>query len=181
MRVASPKPLALDDPLPVRIGIPVDAVLLGVALFLAVSAANVLTPLLPLVQRDFGIDYRTAGLLVSSFAIARLSLDLPAGFLQDRLGIRRLTGLGVGFGVLGAITAATGPGLPVVVIGRILMGLGTSIISVVVLTSLGAMARPEARARTLAVYGMANNSAISVFPVVGGVLGSAFGWRSTKL
>jgi predicted MFS family arabinose efflux permease len=164
-----------------RTGLPVDVVLLGFVLFLVVSASNVLTPLLPLVQREFGIDYAAAGAVVSSFAVARLALDLPAGFLEDRLGARRLAALGFVSSLLGALVAATGPSLPLVVVGRVAMGLGTSIVSVVVLTTLGRRAPPEARSRVLAVYPMANNSAISVFPAVGGVVGSLWGWRSTML
>ena len=160
---------------------PRDALLLGLALFLMVSAGNVLTPLLPLVQREFGIDYTSAGLLVSSYAVARLALDLPAGFLHNRLGAGRLALVGFVFGVIGSLVAAVGPTLQLVVAGRIAMGLGSSIVSVVILTTLGALAPANARTRVLSVYAMSNNTAISIFPVVGGALGSAFGWRSTML
>jgi MFS family permease len=160
---------------------PRDAVLLGLVLFLVVSASNILTPVLPLVQREFGIDYAAAGAVVSSFAVARLVLDLPAGFLEDRLGPRRLAAIGFLVSLVGAGVSTTAPSLPLVVVGRVAMGLGTSIVSVVVLTSLGRRAPAQARSRVLAVYPMANNSAISVFPVVGGVVGSLWGWRSTML
>jgi MFS family permease len=158
-----------------------DAILLGLVLFLAVSASNILTPVLPLVQQEFGIDYAAAGAVVSSFAVARLILDLPAGFLEDRLGPRRLAAIGFVCSLVGAAISTSAPTLPLVILGRVAMGLGTSIISVVVLTSLGRRAPAQARSRVLAVYPMANNSAISVFPVVGGVVGSLWGWRSTML
>jgi MFS family permease len=158
-----------------------DAILLGLVLFLMVSASNVLTPVLPLVQREFGIDYAAAGGVVSSFAFARLALDLPAGFLEDRLGPRRLAAIGFVCSLIGAAITAAGATLPQVLVGRVAMGLGTSIVSVVVLTSLGRRAPEASRSRVLAVYPMANNSAISVFPAVGGLVGSVWGWRSTML
>src|ERR671933_2971650 len=113
---------------------PLEAVLLGLVLFLIVSASNILTPLLPLVQREFGIDYAAAGAVVSSFAVARLVLDLPAGFLEDRLGARRLAASGFVCSLVGAGLAATAPSLSLLVVARVAMGLGTSIVSVVVLT-----------------------------------------------
>lgn len=164
-----------------RSGIPADAALLGVAMFFALAAGNILTPLLPLVQTEFGINYATAGLLVSAFGFARLSLDLPAGFLQERLGGRLLASIGFILLVLASVGAAFAPTFELLVACRAGMGLGSSILSVVVLTALSGIAPENARGRVLALYTMANNAAIGLFPVVGGVLGLVWGWRSTMV
>jgi predicted MFS family arabinose efflux permease len=164
-----------------RAGIPGDALVLGAAQFLMLASANILTPLLPAVQREFGIDYTAAGLLVSSFAMARLSLDLPAGFLEQRLGVHRLALTGLGLALAGSVAATYGPTFQLVLVGRVLMGLGTSIVTLVVLTSLDALATPSTRARVLSLFPLSNHVAIGVFPVVGGLVGSAYGWRSTML
>ncbi len=160
-------------------GISLDALVLGISLFLVVSAGNILTPLLPLVQREFAVDYTTAGALVSAYGFARLMLDLPAAFLEQRFGSARLAAGGILVGVAGALLTATGPRFELVVLGRILMGLGASIIALVVLTALSTIAPPHARSRVLTVYSMANNLAIAFFPVVGGIVGATWGWRST--
>lgn len=164
-----------------RLGIPREAVVLGLGLFLVVAAANVLTPLLPLVQRDFGIDYATAGLLVSAFGLARLALDLPAGFLQQQLGAGRLAALGLGLLIVGGVLAAISPRFDAVLVGRVGMGFGSAIVAVVVLSALSDLAPSEARARVLAVFTIANNTGIGFFPIVGGVLGALWGWRSTMV
>src|SRR5690349_13633065 len=75
--------------------IPTDARLLGVALFFAIAATNILTPLLPDVQADLGISIATAGLVVSTYGFARLLTDLPSGVILDKVGERRLAGIGV--------------------------------------------------------------------------------------
>jgi DHA1 family multidrug resistance protein-like MFS transporter len=172
---------AEGNPLSGLRSVPRDAVLLGVGLFLVVASANVLTPLLPLVQRDFAVDYTTVGLLVSAYGVARLALDLPAGFLQQRLGVPTLAGVGFALLVAASILAALGPSFELVLLGRIGMGLGTAILSVVVLTTLNELAPEGARTRVLVVYSVANNAAIGFFPVVGGILGELAGWRSTML
>jgi MFS transporter, DHA1 family, multidrug resistance protein len=165
----------------VRPGVPRDAILLGIGFFLVASTANILTPLLPQVQDDFGVDYGTVGLLVSAFGVARLALDLPAGFLERRLGTLRLAGIGLALVIVASGAAALAPTLALLVLSRIGMGLGAALISVAVLTALSELAPPDARARVLVVYALANNTAISVFPAVGGVLGEIWGWRSTMV
>ena len=148
-------------------------------MFLALAAGNILTPLLPLIQDDFSITYAVAGVLVSAFGFARLALDLPTGYLQERFGARTLSAAGFAFLIGGSVLSTVAPIFGVLVAGRVLMGLGASMLSVVVLTALSTLAPENARARTLALYAMANNTAIGIFPVVGGVVGSLWGWRST--
>jgi DHA1 family multidrug resistance protein-like MFS transporter len=159
--------------------VPSAAILLAVAMFLALAAGNILTPLLPLIQDDFSITYAVAGILVSAFGFARLVLDLPTGYLQERFGARTLSAAGFAFLIGGSVLSTAAPVFGVLVAGRVLMGLGASMLSVVVLTALSALAPENARARTMALYAMANNSAIGIFPVVGGIVGSLWGWRST--
>lgn len=160
-------------------GFPAEAAILGVALFLIAAAGNILTPLLPLVQRDFQVDYTTAGGLVSAYGLARLALDLPAGFLEEKLGLRRLAAAAFVLSVAGGLLTALGPGFDLVLVGRIGMGLGASVFAVVVLTSLSTIAPAQARGRVLATSTVANNSAIAIFPIVGGLMGPLWGWRST--
>jgi predicted MFS family arabinose efflux permease len=162
-----------------RTTLPSSAILLAVAMFLALAAGNILTPLLPLIQDDFSITYAVAGVLVSAFGFARLALDLPTGYLQERFGARTLSAAGFAFLIAGSVLSTAAPVFGVLVAGRVLMGLGASMLSVVVLTALSTLAPENARARTLALYAMANNTAIGVFPVVGGIVGSLWGWRST--
>ncbi|MCC6177327.1 MAG: MFS transporter [Chloroflexi bacterium] len=171
----------MTTPQPTVAGVPRDALLLGVCLFLIVSGANILTPLLPAVQQDLGIDYVTAGLLVSAFGIARLAATLPTGLLERRVGRGRLVALGLGIMVAGSVLAAFAPTFTLIVIGRVAMGFGSCIATVITLTSLGSLARDGARAKTLTVFPFANNVGIAAFPLIGGLLGETLGWRSTML
>ena len=156
-----------------------DGLLLGVSMFLTAASVNVLTPLLKQVQSEFGVDYATAGLLVSAFGLARLTFDLPAGFVEQRLGSGRMAGLGFLILVAGSVVAAIAPSFGLVVAARAAMGFGASILSVVILTALSAIAPAHARTRVLTNYSLANNSAISIYPVVGGLIGELWGWRVT--
>jgi predicted MFS family arabinose efflux permease len=163
----------------VRPGYYRDGLLLGVSMFLTAASVNVLTPLLKQVQSEFEVDYATAGLLVSAFGLARLTFDLPAGFVEQRLGSGRMAGLGFLILLAGSVVAAVAPSFVLAVAARAAMGFGASILSVVILTTLSAIAPAHARTRVLTNYSLANNSAISIYPVVGGLMGELWGWRAT--
>jgi MFS family permease len=54
---------------------------------------GVLPPLIPLLIVEFGTDYFHLGIIVSVFSYAFGIGSLPAGFLADKLGPRRLVTL----------------------------------------------------------------------------------------
>jgi MFS family permease len=46
---------------------------------------------------------------------------------------------------------------------------------------MAAVATPSTRGRVLSIFGVANNSGVAVYPLVGGLVGAAVGWRPTFL
>jgi DHA1 family multidrug resistance protein-like MFS transporter len=160
-------------------GIPTDARLLGIALFFAIAATNILTPLLPNVRADLGISIATAGLVVSTYGFARLLTDLPSGFILDRVGERRLAAIGVVLLTTGSILGALAPGVEWLIVARITSGLGSGLITTVALTALSWTAGPSNRGQVMSVFQLANNTGIAFYPLVGGAIGSLLGWRAT--
>ena len=160
-------------------GIPTDARLLGIALFFAIAATNILTPLLPNVRTDLGISIATAGLVVSTYGFARLLTDLPSGFILDRVGERRLAAIGVVLLTTGSILGALAPGVEWLIVARITSGLGSGLITTVALTALSWTAGPSNRGQVMSVFQLANNTGIAFYPLVGGAIGSLLGWRAT--
>jgi MFS transporter, DHA1 family, multidrug resistance protein len=160
-------------------GIPTDARLLGIALFFAIAATNILTPLLPNVRADLGISIATAGLVVSTYGFARLLTDLPSGFILDRVGERRLAAIGVVLLTTGSVLGALAPGVEWLIVARITSGLGSGLITTVALTALSWTAGPSNRGQVMSVFQLANNTGIAFYPLVGGAIGSLLGWRAT--
>jgi MFS family permease len=159
--------------------IPTDARLLGVALFFAIAATNILTPLLPDVRTDLGISIATAGLVVSTYGFARLLTDLPSGFILDRVGERRLAAIGVLLLALGSIAGALAPGVEWLIVARITSGLGSGLLTTVTLTALSWTAGPSNRGQVMSVFQLANNTGIAFYPLLGGAIGSLLTWRAT--
>jgi len=116
--------------------IPTDAKLLGVALFFAIAATNILTPLLPNIKDDFAISVATAGLVVSTYGFARLLTDLPSGVALERVGERRVAIGGVILLVAGSVIGAISPTVEWLIVARIASGLGSGLMTAVTLTGL---------------------------------------------
>ncbi len=160
-------------------GIPPDARRLGLALFCGIAATNILTPLLPDLRDDLGISIATAGLVVATYGLARLITDLPSGLLLDRFGERRLAAVGVALLTVGSTIGAVSPTVELLILARVLSGLGSGLLTTVVLTALSWTAGAANRGQVMSVFQLANNTGIAFYPLVGGLIGLVAGWRAT--
>lgn len=159
--------------------LPRDAVLLGLAMFCAVSATNIMTPLLPAIRDDFQVSITTAGIIVGSFGLARLAVDLPAGFLASHIDPRHLTIAAIVLLVGASLIGVGAPTVEVLILARIGSGIGVAILATVILAALSASASAAERGKVMSLYPMANNVGIALYPLLGGVLGAVLGWRAT--
>ncbi|MEK6720481.1 MAG: MFS transporter [Chloroflexota bacterium] len=148
-------------------------------MFLIVSATNILTPLLPDIRDEFGISISAAGLIVGSYGMARLAVDLPAGFLADVVGHRRLSILALMTLVAASIVGLRAGSVEVLIVARIGAGIAVGILATVILSTLSATASVANRGKVMSLFHVANNTGIALYPLVGGLVGLAVGWRAT--
>ncbi len=159
--------------------IPRDAYVFAASLFMLVAATNILTPLIPQVRLDFGVSISTAGLIVGSYGLARLAVDLPAGWLSRSFGERRLSIVALFILVGASIVGFFSPTVPVLIAARIGSGIAVGILATVILSGLGASAKAENRGKVMSLFHVANNIGIASYPMFGGLIALAFGWRAT--
>jgi len=161
--------------------VPGQAILLGVAVFAFIAATNILTPLLPLVRDELGVSISTAGLIVGSYGLARLVVDLPAGFLADRFGHRRLSVVAIVLLVASSLLGWTAGNVETLILARIGSGAAVAILAMVGVSALAATASAANRGRVMSLFHIANNLGIAAYPLIGGFVGAAAGWRPTFL
>jgi MFS family permease len=171
--------LAEDRPAPERVTISRESLLLAGSLFLVIAATNILTPLLPDIRNDFGVSIATAGVIVGSYGLARLITDLPAGFLLDRLGHRRLSVVALVGLVLSSLVGLGANSVEMLIAARVGAGVSVAIVSTVILAGLSATATLRNRGKVMSLFHVANNIGIAFYPLVGGIVGAAVGWRAT--
>lgn len=152
---------------------------LAIAMFAATSSGNILTPLLPQLQAEFGVSLTTAGLVVAVFGLTRLVVDLPSGFVTDRVGRVRLAVVGLAALAGSSVVGGWSPTVEVLMTARVLAGLGVAIVAMVVLSGMSDAAEGPSRGRVMSLINIANNTGIALFPLVGALVGVAFGWRAT--
>jgi MFS family permease len=159
--------------------IPREPYVLAVAMFCIVAATNILTPLLPDIRGDFGVSIATAGVIVGSYGLARLVTDLPAGLLADRIGHARISIVALVLLAASCVVGWNAASVDVLVGARVAAGVAVAILATVILSSLGATATAANRGKVMSFFHVANNVGIALYPLVGGVIGAALGWRAT--
>jgi MFS family permease len=162
-----------------NVAIPPRSFLLAAALFLTIASTNILTPLLPDIRTDFGVSIATAGLIVGAYGLARLLTDLPAGLLAHRIGHRRLCLTAVVLLVASSFLGLGATSVEALIVARIGSGAAVAILATVILAALAATAVATNRGKVMSLYHVANNTGIAIYPLIGGVIGVAMGWRTT--
>lgn len=156
-----------------------EAYLIAVSVFLLIAATNIITPLLPDIRTEFGVSIATAGVIVGAYGLARLLTDLPAAFVIDAIGHRRVTIAGILLLAGSSVVGLNASSVPMLVASRIGAGISVALVSTVALAALAATATAANRGKVMSFFHVANNTGIAFYPMVGGLLGAAFGWRST--
>jgi len=172
-------PIDGDDDPSFRAPVPREAMLLAASMFLLIAATNILTPLLPDIRNDFAVSITTAGLIVGSYGLARLAVDLPAGFLANTVGPRRLSVIAIVVLLASSVLGILAGSVEMLIASRIGSGLAVGVLATVVLSALSSTATAANRGKVMSLFHVANNTGIALYPMVGGLIGAFVGWRAT--
>jgi MFS family permease len=142
---------------------------------------NIVAPIVPSIRAEFGASAVQVGMVVSGFAFGRLAMDLPAGYLADRISVTRMFTLGILISAAAACLAWASSDLQQLVIFRTLMGFGSAIMSTVALVMLTSITPSDQRGTVLAYYTSALLMGQAIAPAVGGYLANVFHWRAAFL
>ena len=125
-----------------------------------------------------GLQFATVGLLGSAFGLARFVTDLPAGLMTERRGPLPILHAGIACLLGGTLLSAWAPSLPLMLLARALVGVGSGL--TIVVSILFVMRRGPAASRTRRgnVYeiGVIGGTALSAW--LGGHAAAQLGWRS---
>src|SRR3954469_3274144 len=146
-----------------------------VATFVVMLGYGILSPVLPLYARSFGVGYGSVGLLVSAFAFTRLVFDLVAGPLVTRFGERAVVTAGAAIVGISSAAAALAPNFPLLVTFRAAGGAGSSIFFAGLMSYLLRTAPPDRLGRVMSVFYGAFNVGVILGNPVGGVVAHFFG------
>ncbi|MFX0006593.1 MAG: MFS transporter [Candidatus Hermodarchaeota archaeon] len=140
---------------------------LSVVTFLVLLGLSVIAPILPSYAETFNVNYTLVGLVVAAFGIARMLIDLPAGFLAQKYDKKSLMIMGLLLVSISSIMAGLAQNYWVLLIARIIEGFGSAIYVTTATIFIALVASPERRGFLMSIY--------SGFLLLGAIFGPSFG------
>lgn len=153
--------------------------LMGLALLTSSGpfAIDMYLPALPILAEDLGTTEPMTQLTLSGFVLGLAVGQLVTGPVSDSLGRKKLMVGGAVLALAAAVLAALAPTIEVLILARLLQGLGGGACVVLARAVIPDLARGDKAARAFALLMAIQGIAPIVAPVVGGLLVEPLGWR----
>lgn len=135
-----------------------------------------LPPALDLLMALYGVTYTQIAILISALLWSHALMQVPAGIITDRLGLRGTFILCLVFMGVGGVVPALAPGLETAAAGRVLSGIGTGM-GFVVTMKLIALHAPGGRVGTYQAFFAGSFSIGSILAYLLIPLVSGLDWR----
>jgi EmrB/QacA subfamily drug resistance transporter len=139
--------------------------------------ATVVGIALPSIGRTFHSGVGTLQWIVSGYSLTLAAFLLLGGSLGDRLGRRRMFSIGVIWFALASVCCAIAPDAGVLIVARVLQGVGGALLAPASLAILQASFRQEDRSRAIGAWSGLGGVATAAGPLLGGYLILAWSWR----
>ena len=137
------------------------------------------SPMIPLLKVDLGITNTQAGWLMALFFISYTIFQLPAGFLGDRFGPRKVLTWGAVISITGNLIFSQATSLGILSLGQLVNGLGQSMGWTSSLKLIVSWFPRSRRATAIGFFATCVTAGSSVGIRLSGLLGDHLGWRSS--
>jgi predicted MFS family arabinose efflux permease len=139
------------------------------------------TPLLPEIQRDFGIDYSQVGLFSGVYGLAAIVFSIPGGMLAKRFGEKKVLSMGLLVAACGLALLSRSPNFTLGLSSRAIWIMGYRVAFVCVMTAIALVVPPGRRSIAMGILGAMSSLASVIGAPFGAAIGVAFGWRNAIL
>lgn len=139
------------------------------------------SPLLPSIQKEFGMTFTELGLFTGMYGLLAMVLSVPAGLVAKRFGERRVLAIGLLGVAAGSLMLGEAWNFQSALSFRAVTITGYRFAFVSVLIAVALTAPPSLRGRTMGVVGAASSLASVIGAPLGGTLVRDFGWRTAIL
>jgi len=146
--------------------------------FLVTANVSTMNVAFPDLEQTF-VDTSRGSLtwVLNAYTIAFAALLIPAGRLADRFGRRRVFMIGLGVFALSSMLVGAAPNFSVVILARLIQGVGGALLTPASLGLLLAVTPDSARMTTVAKWGSLTALGVATGPAVGSLIVNAYGWR----
>ncbi len=152
-------------------------VFISIAVALIIVDSTIVNVAIPSIVDDLGISSTEVQWVQESYTLVFASLLLVFGTLADRFGRRLITVIGVVVFSLASVFAALAPSGELLILSRLVQGVGGAMILTASLSIINATFRGRERAIAFAIWGSTIGGMAAVGPLLGGWLTTYFSWR----
>jgi len=117
-----------------------------------ILGVSIVSPILPQYALSFDIPVALVGWAISAFALARLVTDIPAGFLADRFGRKKVMISGLVLVIVASFAAGIATTYGWLIVSRIVAGLGSALYMTSATTWVAQVSAGSARGRYMSLY-----------------------------
>ncbi|MGY5879099.1 MAG: MFS transporter [Candidatus Thorarchaeota archaeon] len=151
---------------------------LSLVTFLVLLGLSMVSPILPTYAENFQVSYTLVGFVVSSFAITRMILDMPAGLLSRRFDKKKIMIAGLLLISVSSVLAGFAPNYIILVIARMIEGAGSALYVTTATVFLAQISGEEKRGQWMSLYmGLLLLGAI-FGPTFGGIIAAIYDMRA---
>jgi DHA1 family multidrug resistance protein-like MFS transporter len=151
---------------------------LSLVTFLVLLGLSMVSPILPTYAENFQVSYTLVGFVISSFAITRMVLDIPAGLLSRRYDKKKIMITGLLLISASSVLAGFAPNYITLVIARMIEGAGSALYVTTATVFLAQISGKEKRGQWMSLYmGLLLLGAI-FGPTFGGIVAAIYDMRA---
>jgi MFS family permease len=133
---------------------------------------------LPSIGREFGVSINGLQWIVTAYGLTLAGFLMLSGRVGDLYGHKKLFITGLMLFSLASLTGGLAPSEIVLILARVVQGLGAAMASATGLSILvAAFAEGKERNRALSVFSAATGSGFAAGMILGGVITASLGWR----
>lgn len=147
--------------------------------FLGDMATGVVSPTFSLYAEQLGISLALLGVINTVSGLTSLTTSIPIGSFSDRISRPRVIQAGMLMFAAGLLTLSTANGPGLLILGRVLLALGSVMVFRIAAAHLGDITTVGGRSLAFGAYATALGLGFTTGSFLGGQLGDAYGIHTT--
>ncbi len=152
-------------------------VLIVVGAFIAILNQTLMTPIVPTIMEEMGVDTSTVTWLTTGFTLVNVIMIPVTAFLTDRFSVRGLFAAAMAIFAVGSVLAAASTNFPILLTGRLIQAAGAGIMSPLAMTVLLRTFPVERRGMAMGLFGLVIAFGPAIGPTVAGAFVDNIGWH----
>jgi predicted MFS family arabinose efflux permease len=139
---------------------------------------QVIPPLMTSIVGEFGVSNAEAGLLMSFVLIPGIILSLPVSVVMGKYGVKMTGSVALLFVVVSSLITATANSFTALLLARLILGIGGSLIVIVTPTIIPQWFPREELGKAMGIFTIGMPFATVIAFPIAGTLAVTYGWRS---